>query len=199
MSVDFCIVAGSWLKVSGVRCGSEGTTPLEESTPMQLGQLGQGIKQERLSPGGISVCLNRFKQSKWDNAPEIERFRTFFTLLQSKAICCVNFIPLNPQQLQIIHVMRLRPNEDPAKVSVFCHSHIFKYILPAKHADVVFDLSRERVSDTTQSLESSLKAIIEDALEYFKKDLQAQGIALTFTEKGVQKTYIWLKKRSPNS
>jgi len=91
-------------------------------------------------------------------------------------------------------VMRLRPNEDPAKVSVFCHSNVFNYILPVKQADFVFDLSRERVSNTIHSLEPSLKSIIENALGYFKKDLQAKGIALTFiNEKGLQKTYIWLK------
>lgn len=194
MSVDFCIVTGSWPKTGGVGCGFEGTTPLEEPTPIQLGQLGKGIERKSLSQSGIGVCLNQYKESKLNDTPEIERFRTFFTLMQSQAICCVNFIPLNPQQLQTIHVMRLRPNEDSAKVSVFCHSNVFNYILPVKQADSVFDLSRERVSDTTHGLEPSLKSIIEDALGYFKKDLQAKGIALTFIkEKGVQKTYIWLK------
>ncbi|HEX4840288.1 MAG TPA: hypothetical protein VFU89_07610 [Rhabdochlamydiaceae bacterium] len=195
MSVDFCIVTGSWPQISGVRCGSEGTTPVEEEpTPVQLGQLGKGIEQRSLSLSGIGACLNQYKESKLNGTPEIERFRTFFTLMQSKAICCVNFIPQDSHQLQTIHVMRLRPNEDSAKVSVFCHSNVFNYILPVKQADSVFNLSRETVSDTTHGLKPGLKSIIEDALGHFRKDLQAKGIALTFIkEKGVQKTYIWLK------
>jgi hypothetical protein len=65
--------------------------------------------------------------------------------------------------------------------------------LPVERADYVFDLSKEKVSDTTQCFKGSLETIIGKGLGYFIKDRQAKGIALTIQETGNQKNYIWLK------
>ncbi|HEY5235808.1 MAG TPA: hypothetical protein VIJ14_06495, partial [Rhabdochlamydiaceae bacterium] len=174
--------------------GLESPIPLESQNPVPLGELGTAIQQKRLSQSAISKCLAVFEESSNDGKHEIERFRTFFTLMQSEAICCINFIPRDPHELQTIHVMRLQSNQDPKKVPVFCHANFFKYILPVERADHVFNLSKEKVFETVRSFTPILSSIIEKALGYFLKDRQAKGLALTFHEEsGMQKTYVWLK------
>jgi hypothetical protein len=77
---------------------------------------------------------------------------------------------------------------------VYCHAGILKYILPVQEADHVFELSKERVSDTVQDIMPGLRPIIEKALGYFLKDNQAKGVAVTFNRKSEKTlTCIWLK------
>jgi hypothetical protein len=192
MAATFCIVSGSWPSANLVGCGLENSIPLENQNPVQLGELGPAL-QKRLSQSAISKCLKLFEDSQRDNEHEIDRFRTFFTLMQSEAICCINFIPRNPHELQTIHVMRLQDDQDPKKVPVFCHANVFKYILPVERADHVYDLSQRSVTETISQFTFPVKAVIERALACFSKDSRSLGLALTLEEDGKQKTYIWLK------
>jgi hypothetical protein len=193
MSVNFCLASGSWPKTDVVGCGFDPPTSLEIETAIPLGTLGH-IYEEPIPKKALVKCLSVFEQSSYDSKPEIERFRTFFTLMQSKDVLCVNFIPCNPEQLQTIHVMRLQKKQDPKTVPVYCHAGILKYILPVQEADHVFDLSKERVSDTVQDIMPGLRPIIEKALGYFLKDNQAKGVAVTFNRKSEKTlTCIWLK------
>ncbi len=198
---NFCIALGSWAGPSlSTNCGRDSALPLSalSTAPMQypLGSLGQTLCQH-MPPSVILKCLHNVQDSSEDETPDIERFRTVFTLLQSEAIFCINFIPKNPHDPnQIVHVMRYEEKENPKEFPVYCHDGAnLKYLLPVERANRIFDLSKSKISQTVESLNPQLRNIIQAALNCFLKDSEAKGLALTL-ELDVDKpsqTYIWLK------
>jgi hypothetical protein len=187
------MATGKWPSTRQLGCGLENPIPSQQRNPIPLGRLGSFYQKEMLQ-SAIVRCVAHFEDPCKDGEYEIEKFRTAFTLLQSEAVFCINFIPKNPFELQILHVMRLQEKQDPSEFLVFCHDHVFKYILPVEQADQVFDLSRFEITQTFENLKPSLIPIVEKALGYFFKDSRSKGLALTLESKtGTPATYIWLK------
>ena len=147
------------------------------------------------APHRLKLCEQLADSANDHIAEDIWRGRTLFTLAQSESIFCINFIPTNPYEAQMVLVMRLHGGMDAPSYPMFCHNYpTLKFILPVKMPDQVFDLLKKGIPETINQFESHRRSIIEKALTYFSKDPHSQGLALTLkNEDGSQKTYIWLK------
>jgi len=198
---NFCMAMGSWpVPTLSSDSGSDSSLHLSalSTAPLQypLACLGKTICNH-MPPSAILKCLQHFQNPNNDKEYAVDRFRTVFTLLQSEAIFCINFIPKNPHgSSQVIHVMRCEEKQDPNEIPVYCHDAAnLKYLLPVEKADRIFDLSKSEISQTVENLNSELRNIIQAALVCFLKDTEATGVALTLKPDADKPcvTYIWLK------
>jgi len=162
-------------------------------TPVRLGAMGLP-KYKIYSP---ELLQNRVKVAEKmpDDTSNIWRNRIICILAPIESVFCINFIPTNPTQVQILLVMRMKNLEETAEsYPVFCLDlATYKFILPKKGVDQVFDISKQAIPETIGKFNPALRTIFEKVLGHLTKEKKLKGMALTLNQDGVLSTYIWLK------
>lgn len=151
----------------------------------------------RYSEYVLKNTLKKYKHERPDDESSIWTKRIMFTLARNQSIFSISFIFSNSNNAQIIQVIRLKEGRAP-DILFFHHYVNYKFILPVKTADRVFDLSKIEVSRTVESLKTSLIPTATKALGYLKEESDLSGLALTLESKAkTPVTYVWLKGTSP--
>jgi len=152
----------------------------------------------------LKNALKKYELECSDEESLIWKTRILFTLARNQSIFSISFIPSNSNEAQIIQVLRKEGNapeekENSAPKPLFCHHYsAYKFIMPVKTADKVFDLSKTEVSRSIESLNPALIPVVAKAINYLKKEPDLSGLALTLESKAkTPVTYVWLKGMSP--
>ncbi len=171
------------------------TPPLGENVvQMSLDSLKPALVQ--YSEYVLKNSLREYKQRP-DDESSVWTKRILFTLARNQSIFSISFIPSNSNKAQMIQVIRLKEGRAP-DILFFHHYINYKFILPVKTADRVFDLSKIEVSRTVESLTLSLIPAVTKALGYLKEESDLSGLALTLESRAkTPVTYVWLKGTSP--
>jgi hypothetical protein len=191
MAVKFCF-AGGYFQKSVREDVSSPETHRKEEIPV-LGPL----KYKTYTSEHMGPRLER-AMSLSDDMKNIWRHRIICILGIFEKVFCINFIPSNPRQLQILQVMRMKDLTETAdSYPVYCCNDFspYKFILPKEHPDHVYDLSQWDFSHLDPTVEyDELIQGIALALDYLKKEKRLQGMALTLQlAQGAFKTYVWIK------
>lgn len=190
MSVKFCIASGA--ARFPPTCGMDETTALVE-TSVRLGAMGRP-EYKIYSP---ELLQNRVKvaEKMSDDTSNIWRNRIICTLAPIESVFCINFIPADPTQVQILLVMRMENLDETAEsYPVFCLDlPTYKFILPKKGVDQVFDITKQTIPETIGKFNPVLRSIFEKVLGHLTKEKTLKGMALTLNQDDALRTYIWLK------
>jgi hypothetical protein len=144
----------------------------------------------------LKNTLREYKHGRPDDESSVWTKRILFTLARNQSIFSISFIPSNSNKAQMIHV--IRKEDRPPDILFFHHYVGYKFIIPAKTADRVFDLSKIEVSKAVANLTLGLIPAVTKALDYLKEESELSGLALTLESQAkTPVTYVWLKGASP--
>ena len=131
-----------------------------------------------------------------NDVPDIWRGRIICTLAPIESVFCISFIPADPFIPQTLLVMRMKDVDATAEsYPVFCFDlPAYKFMLPQKRADQVFDISKLSIDETLGQFDHSLTPIFKKVLGYLQQEEKLKGMALTLKnqEEGLH-TSIWFK------
>ncbi len=202
MAVKFCFTSGYFPKP--IPCGMEAVsypatygkeeklTEMSNNTPVRLGDL--GFLEYETHTSEFLKARVEVAMSFSDDKKDIWRLRIISILARAKTVFCINFIPANPYQPQILQVMRMNNlEEDAAPYRVYCYdSSPYKLILPKEHPDQVFDLSQWQFAPMEKP--TYFTWALTRSLQYLKNEKALKGMALTLqAAQGDLKTYVWIK------
>ncbi len=191
MSVKFCIASG--VARTSQSCGMDVPTELAE-TPVQLSTMGRpeyNTHSQRFLRKRVKVA-----EEMSNDVPDIWRGRIICTLAPIESVFCISFIPADPFIPQTLLVMRMKDVDATAEsYPVFCFDlPAYKFMLPQKRADQVFDISKLSIDETLGQFDHSLTPIFKKVLGYLTQEKKLKGMALTLkNEEEALYTSIWLK------
>ncbi len=204
MAVRFCFARGWSPQVFS--CGMEdlpytptfGKEEIPETTnitQVRLSDLGP-LQYKTYTPEVMRARVE-VAMSMPDERKDIWKNRIICILGPLESVFCINFIPSDPHQPQILQVMRMKDlNESAVSYRVYCCDFLsYKFIIPKEHPDQVFNLSQKDVSQLIPVVEpTDHTPVIAQALHYLKNEKTLKGMALTLqSAQGNFKTYVWIK------
>jgi hypothetical protein len=189
MSVRLCLVSVHWpAPPIGASCYYDEISTEQESYKTSFRHfrpIERAFSEEALSQ--IQTTL----EADPDDGKFVWKERALFTLARDESLFSVDFIPRDPTKDTIVHLHRIRDEEESLD-QTYIHNHGgCKFFLPVQDypdSANIFDLfSSDIFRIVNQLLINPLQ--VTTALIYLRQDPDTLGVALT-TKKG---TFMWIK------
>ena len=149
----------------------------------------QSCSQDRLRR------LQHHYEAEPDHKSHIWKRRTLFALVRDETVFDIGFIPKDLTDKQIVHILRLKNENDQGPDTLSEHHYQnCKFLSTCKFPTQVFDLGKISLSESGTQIKLDPESFAAKGLRRFLLDPTSKGIALTFSDQcGRFSTYIWLK------
>jgi hypothetical protein len=126
-----------------------------------------------------------------DNRQWVYKNRALFAAASCPTIQSISFLPMHPNQAQLLYAKRGR---ELAEMKGFISFLDIEHH-PEKITEVFQLASAMSISETTYDLNPAVKRVVREILSYIVEDAETLGVALHFPNGTIKpSTFVWMKE-----